>query len=96
MISSERTSGGYKVSIDGAPIKDTKNRGEIELDNSAMNQLNLYIKLLTNQITEMTTMHSMAFSYKLDALKDKYTQDKRILYIALSKLEKDKELRGEF
>ena len=94
MISTERTSGGYKINIDGgAPIKA---KDDIVLDNSAMNQLNLYIKLLTNQITEMTTMHSMAFSYKLDALKEKYTQDKRILYIALSKLEKDKELRGEF
>lgn len=67
--------------------------GTINLDNSAMNQLNIYIKALMNQITEMSTIHSMAFSYKLDAIKDKYNQDKRILYIALSKVEKDKDIR---
>lgn len=97
MISTERTSGGYEVDLSNIPTAAGKGNSstKVTLNNDAMNQLNLYVKLLTNQISEMTTIHSIAFSHKLDALKDKYTQDKRILYIALSKVEKDKEFRGE-
>lgn len=90
MITVNRDKAMYKVSID----KTIYDGDDIELDNDAMNQLNLYVKLLTNQITEMSTMHGTAFSYKLDALKDKYNQDKRILYIALNKVEKDKKYRA--
>lgn len=90
MVSSERTAGGFKVKSNDAAVGGT----EATLDNDSMNQLNLYVKALTNQITEMSTIHSIAFSQKLDALKDKYVQDKRILYIALSKIEKDKKFIG--
>ncbi len=88
LITSNRSSQYYNVDIN-----TEFGGGTVNLDNSAMNQLNLYIKALMTQITEMSTIHSMAFSYKLDALKDKYNQDKRILYIALSKVEKDKDIR---
>lgn len=90
MISSERTAGGFKIKSNDAAVAGN----DATLDNDSMNQLNLYIKALTNQITEMSTIHSIAFSQKLDALKDKYVQDKRILYIALSKIEKDKKFIG--
>jgi hypothetical protein len=90
MVSSERTAGGFKVKSNDGAVGGT----EATLDNDSMNQLNLYVKALTNQITEMSTIHSIAFSQKLDALKDKYVQDKRILYIALSKIEKDKKFIG--
>ena len=90
MISSERTAGGFKVKSNDGVVGGT----EATLDNDSMNQLNLYVKALTNQITEMSTIHSIAFSQKLDALKDKYVQDKRILYIAVSKIEKDKKFIG--
>lgn len=93
MISSERTSGGFKVKVDD-PTVVKGDKSEVTLDNDSMNQLNLYVKALTNQITEMSTIHSIAFSQKLDALKDKYVQDKRILYIALSRIEKDKKFIG--
>lgn len=89
MISTERNGTRYKVKLDDNIYGD-----ELDLDNETMNQLNLYVKTLTNQVTEMSTMHGTAFSYKLDALKDKYNQDKRILYIALSKVEKDKKFRA--
>lgn len=90
MISSNRNNKVYNLDINTG-VYDGKT--QINLDNDAMNQLNLYVKALMNQITEMTTIHSMAFSYKLDAIKDKYNQDKRILYIALSKIQKDKNIR---
>lgn len=90
MISTERTSGGFKVKANDAVVGGS----DVTLDNDSMNQLNLYVKALTNQITEMSTIHSIAFTQKLDALKDRYVQDKRILYIALSKIEKDKKFIG--
>lgn len=90
MISSERTAGGFKIKSNDAVVSGN----DVTIDNDSMNQLNLYVKALTNQITEMSTIHSIAFSQKLDALKDKYVQDKRILYIALSKIEKDKKFIG--
>lgn len=88
MINSTKKNGFYTVDID-----DDISSEQLKLNNDAMNQLNLYVKTLTDQISRMTTIHSTAFSYKLDAIKDQYEQDKRILYIAMSKIQKDKEYR---
>ena len=77
----------YQVSVDGY-------NDDLDLDNETMQQLNLYVKLVTEQVIKMTTIHSLAFSYKLDALKDKMMQDKKILYIAMSKVLKDKNIRN--
>lgn len=93
LISTNRNNSIYTVDIDST--YDSSGPTQVTIDTDTMNELNSYIKSLLNQITEMSTIHSMAFSYKLDALKDKYNQDKRILYIALSKVQKDKDLRGD-
>ena len=77
----------YQVSVDGY-------NDDLDLDNETMQQLNLYVKLVTEQVIKMTTRHSLAFSYKLDALKDKMMQDKKILYIAMNKVLKDKNIRN--
>ena len=77
----------YQVSVDGY-------NDDLDLDNETMQQLNLYVKLVTEQVIKMTTIHSLAFSYKLDALKDKIMQDKKILYIAMNKVLKDKNIRN--
>lgn len=90
MIESTKSGGLYKVQFDS---EINNGDSELQLNNEAMNQLNLYVKTLSDQITKMSTIHGTAFSYKLDALKDQYAQDKRILYIALSKIQKDKEFR---
>lgn len=88
MVSSTKKGGFYTVELDSDISSDS-----LKLNNDAMNQLNLYVKTLTDQISRMTTIHGTAFSYKLDAIKDQYEQDKRILYIAMSKIQKDKEYR---
>lgn len=53
-----------------------------------LTKLNLFIKTKTNQVMEMSSIHSMAFSYKLDAITECYKQDKKILYTALSQIQK--------
>lgn len=51
----------------------------------AMSELNAYIKTLTSIVQEMSNIHSIAFSAKLEAIKGQYAQDKAALYTALSK-----------
>lgn len=50
-------------------------------------QLDLFLKAKANEIQELSNIHTMAFSAKLDALKDCFSQDKDILYKALYKLQ---------
>lgn len=47
-----------------------------------------FIKAKTEQIDKMCTIHSLAFSAKLDACKECYTQDKALLYKALKQINK--------
>lgn len=62
---------------------------KFKISNDEMNTLDMFIKAKANQILEMSNIHSMAFSYKLDAIKDCYTQDKKILYTALKQIAKN-------
>ena len=71
------------VDSDYATVQD------FQATNDEMHQLDLLIKAKTNQIIEMSNIHSMAFSYKMDAIKDCYKQDKAILYKALSQIAKN-------
>lgn len=49
--------------------------------------MDLFVKAKVNQIQEMSSIHSLAFSAKLDALNDCFKQDKAVLYRALSKIQ---------
>ena len=76
-------------------IKDniSKIKGDkIELDNDntitlsnekEKNQAELFFKAKANQIQTMCNIHVMAFTAKLDAVKEQYKQDKDILYKAI-------------
>ena len=48
--------------------------------------MDLLAKAKTTQVQEMSTIHALAFSAKLDALNDCFKQDKAILFMALSKV----------
>lgn len=47
-----------------------------------------FINAKAEQVNQMSIIHSMAFTAKLDAIKDAYTQDKKLLYAALKKINK--------
>ena len=49
-------------------------------------QADLFIKVKVAQVDHMCKIHAMAFTAKLDAIKDCFCQDKAILYKALSKV----------
>jgi len=63
---------------------DKVGTGTLNVSTEVMNQLDLFIKKKVEQIMEMSSIHSLAFSYKLDAVKECYKQDKAVLYRALS------------
>lgn len=68
-------------------IKDS-NRESIKyrLDRDSLYYIDLYIKSKASQIQEMSNIHALAFSAKLDAMKACFVQDKAILYKALSRV----------
>lgn len=45
-----------------------------------------YIKAISNMVHEVSNLHSIAFSARLDAYKDQFAQDKTILYKALYRI----------
>ena len=62
---------------------------QIHIGNEEWTKLDLYIKAKTDEVIQLSNIHSLAFSYKLDALKDCYIQDKKILYKALANVQKN-------
>ena len=73
----DKTAGTYSVNIDG--VQGTVNK-------DAITELDLWCKAKASQIQKISTIHHMAFSAKLDALKDCFKQDKTILYKALYRI----------
>ena len=89
----ERAKKEVEKSTFGIVTKDgnshiTINNTTIHLTQAANNTAQEIAKFLANQILEFSNIHAMAYSAKLDALKACYNQDKRVLYKALSKIQK--------
>lgn len=55
-------------------------------DSSTFDKLNNYMKVQSAKVNEMCTIHTQAFTAKLEAAKDCFKQDKKILYKALNKI----------
>lgn len=67
---------------------------ELSVDADVMIEMNKFIKAKVDQINQMSTIHAMAFSAKLDAYRDCYNQDIKLMYKGLSEIHKQKG-RGE-
>lgn len=61
-----------------------------QLSVSNLNELDSYFKKLSDVITTISTIHTTAFTAKMDALKEEFLQSKAILYRALSKVVKER------
>ncbi len=66
----------------------------ISLDTAFISKADMFIKAKTNQVMEMTNIHSLAFATKLDAIKECFIQDKDILYKALYRVKSTPDLEG--
>ena len=62
---------------------DAENKTKID------SNVQLIMDLIVDRITKMCTIHSMAFTSKLEAAKQCYIQDKKILYRALKAVIKE-------
>ncbi|MGL5330982.1 MAG: hypothetical protein ACRDD7_17095, partial [Peptostreptococcaceae bacterium] len=67
---------------------DGAGTGTLQVNAEIMAKIDLFIKTKVTEITELSSIHAMAFSYKLDAIKDCYKQDRQVLYKALSEIQK--------
>lgn len=68
----------------------TKTEGDTQKNNALndkiYNKIDMYMKAKVGQVQQMSTIHSMAFTAKLQAAKDCFVQNKAILYKALVKI----------
>ena len=88
--------------LDKTVFNATMNGVGIQIDDSVGNiipgdllvQIDVYTKRKIDQIQEVSNIHALAFSAKLDALKCCYKQDRAILYTALSKVQRTDAKRG--
>ena len=55
-------------------------------DTSTYDKMNNYLKTQSSKVSQMCTIHTQAFSAKLEAAKDQFKQDKKILYKALQQV----------
>lgn len=55
-------------------------------NSSAISKFEYYVKAISNMVHEVSNLHSIAFSARLDAYKDQFAQDKTILYKALYRI----------
>lgn len=75
----KKTGSNYTISIP----KDNK---EIAVNSDVLNWYGLWGKARAAQLEKMSNIHSMAFSAKLDAMKEAFRQDRDVLYKALGKV----------
>lgn len=57
-------------------------------DTSTFDKMNNYLKVQSSKVNQMCSIHTQAFTAKLEAAKDQFKQDKKILYKALQKIVK--------
>ena len=72
----------------GIEVKSYDENYTLALSSTALSKLDLFVKDKINEVLTMSNIHALAFSYKLDAIRDCATQDKKTLYKALSLIEK--------
>ena len=87
----------YKVFVDKLPAgsdtrisytADKDNDTGVAMASDVLTQLDMYVKVKTEQIQECSNIHTLAFAAKLDALKECAKQDKETLYKALSRVQR--------
>lgn len=88
MVSKSETGDLQGLLLDGNGQYTSNNKNINALPKEAVSKLDLFIKTKVNQVVEMSNIHSLAFSMKLDAIAACYKQDKHTLYKALNNIQK--------
>lgn len=57
------------------------------LDSKALyDKMNSYLKVQSSKVSQMCSIHTQAFTAKLEAIKDQFKQDKKIIYKAIGQI----------
>ena len=65
------------------------NNGELyDKTNYSFDKMNSYLKIQSSKVNQMCNIHTQAFSAKLEAAKNCFIQDKKILYKAIQQVVK--------
>lgn len=67
-------------------IKSDYDGDNIPITPELLAKIELFIKAKSDQVVEMSNIHALAFTAKLDAIKSCYIQDKTLLYKALYRI----------
>lgn len=78
---------GY-VSTQIGALGSVKNNGNLYDKNATFDKMNSYLKIQSSKVNQMCAIHTQAFTAKLEAAKDCFNQDKKILYKALERIVK--------
>lgn len=60
--------------------------GKVLYDKSTYDKMNNYLKVQSSKVNQMCSIHTQAFTAKLEAAKDQFKQDKKILYKAIGQI----------
>lgn len=55
-------------------------------DKSTYDKMNNYLKVQSSKVSQMCSIHTQAFTAKLEAAKDQFKQDKKIIYKAIGQI----------
>ena len=87
------------INASGANItginQDGKDATGLTMSGDMMATVDAYIKAKIDQLQELSNIHIMAFSSKLDAISECFKQDRIVLYSALSRVNKSGNARKE-
>lgn len=94
LLKSSASDNSSKVSIDyNGKVDGAKNITQYNVDSDTLKYINLFVKAKTDQVSEMSSIHSLAFSAKLDAFKECYKSSRTVCYRAIAQVQKIK--KGE-
>ena len=74
------------ASKDSITVSDFVDENNDKSDEEKIFTISAFARDISNRLEEISNLHVMAFTAKLDAIKDRYHQDKAILYGAFKKI----------
>lgn len=78
---------GQIAKLGALPAADTA----LKYDQVGFDKMNSWLKIQSSKVSQMCSIHTQAFSAKLEACKDCLSQDKKILYKAIQQVLKKKQ-----
>ncbi len=85
MVSTNYSKSGDLITI---TLPDGGDPNIIQYNKGLTIAMDSFVKAKVNQVSEISSIHAMAFASKLDAINEYYSQSKMVLYKALSKIQR--------